>query len=86
MSARSSTRKRAQHGGRRNGAGRKKQLEKAPNHVPRAELSRKHGVHVALRCVRGLPRLRQAGIYEQIRRVLVRFLGLDDFRIVLALS
>src|SRR4051812_3433869 len=81
MSGKSSTGKRG-HGGRRVGAGRKKELEKSPNHLPRPDLSSKHGVHVALRCVRGLPRLRQQGIYEQIRRVLVRFLGLEDFRIV----
>ena len=70
------------HGGRRFGAGRKKVLEKAPNHVPRPELASKHGVHAALRCARGLPSLRRRGIYEQIRRVLLRYLGLDDFRIV----
>jgi REP element-mobilizing transposase RayT len=82
MSDQTSSRKRLQHGGRRSGAGRKKQLEKSPNHVPRPALSSKHGVHVSLRCVRGLPRLRQYGIYEQIRGVLLRYLGLDDFRIV----
>ena len=70
------------HGGRRDGAGRKKRLDKAPNHVARPAVSPKHGVHISLRCVRGMRSLRQAGIYEQIRGVLLRFLGLDDFRIV----
>ena len=70
------------HGGRRYGAGRKKQLDKSPNHVARPELSPRDGVHISLRCIRGLPRLRQCGIYEQIRGVLLRFLGHDDFRIV----
>ena len=82
MSDQTSTKKRAGHGGRRHGAGRKKSLEKSPNHVPRPELSTKHGVHTSLRCVRGLPSLRNAGIYERIRRVLIRFLDLDDFRVV----
>lgn len=82
MSVQSSTRKRAQHGGRRVGAGRKKTLEKSPNHVTRSELSTKHGVHTSLRCVRGIPSLRNRGIYEGVRCVLLRFLELDDFRIV----
>lgn len=76
-----STRKRLR-GGRRYGAGRKKRLDKSPNHVRRPELDPRHGVHIGLRCTRGVPRLRQHGIYEQIRGVLLRFLGHDDFRIV----
>lgn len=70
------------HGGRRVGAGRKKRLDKSPNHVLRPELSKRTPVHVSLRCVRGIPSLRQWGIYEQVRRVLLRFLELEDFRVV----
>jgi REP element-mobilizing transposase RayT len=72
----------AKHGGRRYGAGRKKQLEKAPNHVPRPDLDPRNPAHITLRCVRGLPRLRQNHIYQVIRRVLAFYLELDDFRVV----
>jgi REP element-mobilizing transposase RayT len=72
----------AKHGGRRHGAGRKKQLAKAPNHVPRGDLDCRHPVHVGLRTVRGMPRLRQSHIYQVIRRVLALYLELDDFRVV----
>jgi REP element-mobilizing transposase RayT len=72
----------AKHGGRRFGAGRKKQLEKAPNHVPRLDLDPRHPAHITLRLVRGLPRLRQNHIYQVIRRVLALYLELADFRIV----
>lgn len=72
----------AKHGGRRHGAGRKKQLEKAPNHVPRPDLDPRHPAHITLRCVRGLPRLRRSYTYQVIRRVLALFVELEDFRVV----
>jgi REP element-mobilizing transposase RayT len=77
-----STKKSGTHGGRRVGAGRKKTLEKSPNHTRRLELSNRHAVHTSLRCVRRLRSLRNAGIYERIRRVLIRFLDLAEFRVV----
>ena len=51
-------------------------------HRRRPPLSRHHPVHVVLRAVRGLPRLRDGRFYRALRRVLVRFLGRDDFRVV----
>ena len=80
MESRSST-KRA-HGGRRRGAGRKKTLAKSPNHVRRRDLDFRHPVHIALRCVRGAPRLRQHRMYQLVRRILAMYLELADFRIV----
>jgi REP element-mobilizing transposase RayT len=72
----------AKHGGRRYGAGRKKELAKAPNHVPRPNLDPRHPAHITLRCVRGLPRLRQSYVYQVTRRVLAFYLELADFRVV----
>jgi REP element-mobilizing transposase RayT len=77
-----SDRETKKRGGRRVGAGRKKLDPKAPSHARRAELSPKDGVHVTLRCLRGIPRLRQDCMYRAIRRVLLRYLGNDLFRIV----
>jgi REP element-mobilizing transposase RayT len=73
---------RPKRGGRRPGAGRKKLDPKAPTHAARAQLSPKDGVHVTLRCVRGVPRLRQDSMYRAIRRVMLRYLNNDLFRIV----
>ena len=72
----------AKHGGRRFGAGRKKQNAKAPNHVRREDLDPRHPVHISLRLERGLPRLRESHIYQVIRRVLAFYLELGDFRVV----
>lgn len=36
---------------------------------------------MTLRTVRGLPRLRQRCFYEALRRVLIRYLDGDDFRV-----
>ncbi|NVB77801.1 MAG: hypothetical protein HOV81_05345 [Kofleriaceae bacterium] len=74
---------RGKHGGRRRGAGRKRTGHKRGGpHRRRDELSSKHGVHATLQTVRDIPRLRQRCFYEAIRRVLVRYLEGDDFRIV----
>jgi REP element-mobilizing transposase RayT len=70
------------HGGRRPGAGRKKLDPKAPSHAKRPSLSAKHPVHVTLRCIRGIPRLRQECMYKAIRRVLLRYLLKSDFQVV----
>ena len=70
------------HGGARPGAGRKKTGKKRGGpHRARPWLSSKHPVQLTLRTVRGLPRLRQRCFYEAVRRVLVRYLERDDFRI-----
>jgi len=71
------------HGGARRGAGRKQTgVKRGGPHRARPALSSRHGVHVALRCVRGVPRLRQACMYHAIRRVLARYLGCGEFRVV----
>ena len=71
------------HGGRRLGAGRKRTgVKRGGPHRRRAALSPPHPVHVTLRTVRDLPRLRQRCFYEALRRVLVRYLDGKDFRVV----
>jgi REP element-mobilizing transposase RayT len=71
-------------GGARPNAGRKRSRERAydPPHAKRPELSFKHPVHVMLRTLASVPRLRQRDGYEAIRAVLFFFLGGADFRIV----
>jgi len=72
------------HGGRRPNAGRKKSraLRFDPSHAKRPELSFKHPVHVMLRTVWRVPRLRQREGYEAIRKALLHCLEGDDFRVV----
>ena len=74
----------ASHGGKRSGAGRKKSPLRRhdPPHRVRPELSHRHPVHVVLRAAEGVRRLRQAVTYRAIRRVLGRYLGHSDFRVV----
>ena len=76
-------RAKATHGGKRANAGRKKTQGKrrAPPHRARRELSPDHPVHVVLRATTVGP-LRQSRLYHVTRRVLERYLGLDDFRVV----
>jgi len=70
------------HGGFRKGAGRKKSGKKLGGpHRKRPLLSKRHPVHVSLRTVKAIPRLRQRHVYEAIRRVLIRFLGKLGFQI-----
>jgi len=72
------------HGGKREGAGRKKSplRRRDPPHRVRPELSRRHPVHVVLRTEEGIRRLRQGVMYRAVRRVLGRYLGHSDFRVV----
>jgi REP element-mobilizing transposase RayT len=71
------------HGGRRHGAGRKRSGPKTGGaHRKRPALSSQHPVQLTWRTVRDLPRLRQRCFYEALRRVLVRYLAGDDFRVV----
>ncbi len=69
-------------GGYREGAGRKRSgFRKDTPHRPRPELDARHPVHVSLRFrVRIDHRNRE--IYAIARKVLQRYLGRDDFRIV----
>jgi len=70
------------HGGARPGAGRKKtgKCRDAP-HRSRPALSSKHAVHVTLRIIRKIS-LRDLDLYHLFRRVLERYYGRDDFRII----
>jgi REP element-mobilizing transposase RayT len=72
------------HGGKREGAGRKKSPLRRhdPPHRARPELSHRHPVHVVLRTAEGVRRLRQGVMYRALRRVLRRYLGHHDFRVV----
>jgi REP element-mobilizing transposase RayT len=79
MSARNSRR-----GGPRKGAGRKRSRERQhdPQHDTRPSLQSKHPLHVILRTVDGVPRLRQRKIYKAIRNVLLHYVEHSMFRIV----
>jgi REP element-mobilizing transposase RayT len=70
-------------GGKRQGAGRKKNGRRLDHaHARRPLLSSRHPVHVVLRTLASVPRLRDRDGYRAMRRVLTRYLGLDDFRVV----
>jgi len=73
----------SKRGGRRPGAGRprKPNQHDAP-HRRRPSLSPSHPVHVVLRTTAWTPRLRCGTTYRALRRVLVRYLGRADFRVV----
>ena len=80
---RESSSEKPRRGGARAGAGRKKNPRNHDSpHATRPSLSRKHPVHVVLRVMKCLPRLRQRDTYRAIRRTLTRYLGRDDFRVV----
>ena len=71
------------HGGARIGAGRPRSRRRHDEpHRRRPELSAKHPVHVVLRVRRFAPDLRRREIYHAMRRVLARYIGRADFRIV----
>lgn len=78
------SKKPSKRGGARAGAGRKKSIFKRhdPRHRARRELASKHPIHVVLRTRPELPRLRCGSAYRATRRVLRRYLGRLDFRIV----
>lgn len=57
-----------QHGGRREGAGRKpKGPQAGVSHRPRAALAARHPAHVTMKLQRGLPRLRNRAEYAALR-------------------
>ncbi|MCB9559118.1 MAG: transposase [Kofleriaceae bacterium] len=70
-------------GGRRPGAGRPPRGPRASErHEARAPLRKEHPVHVTLRVVEGLGRLRRRDVYRAMRRALITSLRRDDFRVV----
>ncbi|MCB9559987.1 MAG: transposase [Kofleriaceae bacterium] len=70
-------------GGKRAGAGRPARGPRASErHGPRPPLRREHPVHVTLRTVAGVGRLRRRDVYRAMRRALVTALRRDDFRVV----
>src|SRR4051812_34199111 len=70
------------HGGARTGAGRPKTLSrKVPAHRARRTVKSYKPEHVVLRVVKGVPKLRQLRAYRAMRRVLVKCLGNDAFRV-----
>jgi REP element-mobilizing transposase RayT len=74
----------ASRGGRRPGAGRKRAVHNKydPSHATRPALSARHPVHVMLRTLASVPRLRQRDGFDAIRAVLLFFIGGVDFRVV----
>jgi hypothetical protein len=51
-------------------------------HRRRPELSPRHPVHVTLRLIEEFPDLRRRDYYAVVRKVMERYLGREDFRIV----
>ena len=70
------------HGGARPGAGRPRKREHRSPHVRRPELSSRDPLHVSLRVVREVGRLRRPDAYAAIRRAVAVCIGRTDFRIV----
>ena len=76
-------RPRSKRGGARPGAGRPKtNRRRGGPHRARPDLSPRHPVHVTLRARRYFPEMRRRDYYTIIRRVLARYLGREDFRVV----
>lgn len=70
-------------GGSRKGAGRKKSgTRRDPIHCKRPEVSRHEPLHVVLRTVERLTRLRTPRVYEAIRGAMAKMPAKPDFRIV----
>ena len=70
-------------GGWRPNAGRKATGKRVgPRHRPRPELSRHHPVHVVLKAVPEVGRLRRAKAYRAMRAALARALARGDFRVI----
>ncbi|MGE5187035.1 MAG: transposase [Acidobacteriota bacterium] len=71
-------------GGKRAGAGRKKTgMCRDVPHRARPELDARHPVHVVVRMKKERSiGLRRGRLYARMRKVIVRYLGRDDFRIV----
>ncbi len=70
------------HGGARPGAVRPRKREHRSPHERRPDVSRRHPVHVSLRVVRDVGRLRRPAAYAAIQRAVAVCIGRPDFRIV----
>jgi REP element-mobilizing transposase RayT len=69
-------------GGKREGAGRPRKKGSVPRNVRRPELRKGCPIHVTLRVVKAVGRLRRPAAYAAIQRAVAACLGRDDFRIV----
>jgi REP element-mobilizing transposase RayT len=69
-------------GGKREGAGRPRKKRAVPSNVRRPEVSKHHPVHVSLRVVKEVGRLRRPAAYAAIQRAVAATSGRSDFRIV----
>ena len=70
-------------GGARPGAGRKRRTDRHdPDHVLRPEVSATSPIHVVLRTLPSVPRLRQATMYRAIRHALEQAFRTAAFRVV----
>ncbi len=70
-------------GGRRVGAGRPKgRWRSDPPHRSRTPFASDAPIHVVLRACSWIDSFRQRRVYQVTNRVLARYLGLDDFRVV----
>jgi REP element-mobilizing transposase RayT len=69
-------------GGKREGAGRPRKKGAVPRNVRRPKLKKGAPVHVTLRVVKEVGRLRRPAAYGAIQRAVAACLGRDDFRIV----
>ena len=75
--------RRDRRGGARRGAGRKPKRQGRPIiHARRSEVTRHDVVHVSVRAVPGVRRLRSAAGYRAIRQAMLVCVGRPDFRIV----
>lgn len=73
----------SKRGGARPGAGRPKKGKRASeSHKKRPTVKPSVPVHVTLRTVEGLPRLRTRGAYKAVREATIAVLGREDCRIV----
>jgi REP element-mobilizing transposase RayT len=76
--------KKSKHGGKRANAGRKKTaaFNYDSSHATRPDVFFKHPIHVMLRTLASIPRLRQRDGYEAIRAALLHFVEGAAFRVV----
>jgi REP element-mobilizing transposase RayT len=71
------------HGGKRPGAGRKQTREvKSAPHRTRPHIRKSHGIHISLRVLPSLARLRTRKAYTAVRRAANIVLARSDFRLV----
>jgi len=71
-----------QRGGRRRGAGRKRTGRKRVSHVRRPELDPRHPLHITLRVLDEVGRIRRRDAFKIVRGVMIEHLGREDARII----